>query len=179
MSMRVRVLSGLAVGVGLLGLSLLALLAHAVAADGPSSAPASTCPSFSSSNFHRSTKIGEPYFPTPGHPYTYGGNQKNQSAVMGTVDVTGNTPTVAGVRTVELRDRLYVYGALRDDTLDWYAQDDQGNFWLLGEFTTEFTTDSPSGSHEGSWTAGVDGASGYIVASPHWDASCPVYVLRA
>ena len=159
--MRVRVLSGLVIGVALLEVSLLATLTQAVAAKGPSSAaPAPTCPSFSSRNFHRSTRIDNPYFPlTPGDLYTYNGNQKRQP-VVNTVYVTHNTPTIAGVRTVEVRDRVYVSGTLSEDTLDWYAQDDQGNVWYLGEFSTEF----PDGSHAGSWAAGVDRAQpGYIM----------------
>jgi hypothetical protein len=59
-----------------------------------------------------------------------------------------------------VRDRVYESGILTEDTLDWYAQDDQGNVWYLGEFSTEL----PSGDHTGSWTAGVDGAQpGYIM----------------
>ena len=41
--------------------------------------------------------------------------------------VTRDTPTKAGVRTVEVRDQVYEADVLTEDTLDWYAQDDQGN----------------------------------------------------
>jgi hypothetical protein len=76
------------------------------------------------------------------------------------VYVTSKTPKKDGVRNVEVRDRVYESGILTEDTLDWYAQDDQGSVWYLGEFSTEF----PSGDHTGSWTAGVDGAQpGYIM----------------
>jgi hypothetical protein len=158
MSMRVRVLSGMVVGVGLLGLSL---LTQAVGARAPSSAtPAPSCPSSSSSNFHRSTRIDNPYFPlAPGDLYTYKGNRKKQP-VIDTVYVTHNTPTIDGVRTVEVRDQVYEAGVLTEDTLDWYAQDDRGNVWYFGELATQL----PDGTQTGSWTAGVNGAQpGYIM----------------
>ncbi|QNP40867.1 hypothetical protein [Lysobacter solisilvae (ex Woo and Kim 2020)] len=54
------------------------------------------------------------------------------------------------------RDRLL------EDTFDWYAQDDDGNVWYVGEATTAFEYDdagNPTGtSTEGSWEAGRDGA---------------------
>jgi hypothetical protein len=58
------------------------------------------------------------------------------------------------VRTVEVRDQGYADGVLIEDTLDWYAQDDQGNVWYLGELSTQL----PAGTTEGSRTAGVGGA---------------------
>jgi hypothetical protein len=158
--MRIRMLRALVVGGGLLALSLLALT-QAVAARGPSSAAATpSCPSFSASNFHKSTRIDNRYFPlTPGDLYTYKGNLKKQQ-VLNTVYVTHNTPTIDGVATVEVRDQVYESGTLTESTLDWYAQDDQGNVWYFGELATQF----PDGTQTGSWTAGVNGARpGYIM----------------
>ena len=170
--MRVCAPRRLVVVAPLLGLSLLASLTQAVAAKGPSSAAAApTCPSFSSSNFHKPTKIINPYFPlTPGNLFTYRGKLKKQP-VVDIVYVTHNTPTVDGVMTVEVRDRVYESGVLTEDTLDWYAQDDQGNVWYFGELATQL----PAGTHAGSWTAGVNGAQpGYIMeAAPQvGDAYC-------
>ena len=156
--MNVRLLRALVVGAGVLALSS---LTQTVAASDPSSAAAApACPSFSPSNFHRSTKITNPYFPlAPGDLYTYRGNLKKQP-VVNTVYVTRNTPTVDGVATVEVRDRVYESGTLAEETQDWYAQDDQGNVWYFGEFTTQL----PDGTHTGAWTAGVNGAQpGYIM----------------
>jgi hypothetical protein len=46
-----------------------------------------------------------------------------------------------------------------EDTFDWYAQDEAGNVWYMGEATTAYdpTTGDPLGT-EGSWETGVDGA---------------------
>jgi hypothetical protein len=83
-----------------------------------------------------------------------------EAAVLETVYVTHNTRKIAGVTVVEVLDRVYESGAPAEDTLDWYAQDDQGYVWYFGEFSTDVATDS----HDGSWTAGVDGAQpGYIM----------------
>ncbi len=47
-------------------------------------------------------------------------------------------------------------------TEDWFAQDDEGNVWYLGEFATQYENGEIIG-HEGSWEAGVDGAQAGIV----------------
>jgi hypothetical protein len=64
------------------------------------------------------------------------------------------------VRTV--RDQVFTDGLLTEDTLDWYAQDDNGNVWYFGEDTTTLEYDEKghliSTAKEGSWRAGVDGA---------------------
>ncbi len=141
--------------IGALAVSLLASVAQR-----SSAAAAPTCPSFSPRNFHHSTRIDNRYSPlTPGDLYTYTGNLKKQQEVDSSY-VTHNTPTIDGIKVVEVRDRVYLDSVLSEETLDWYAQDDQGNVWYMGEFTTEL----PSGDHTGSWTAGVDGAQpGYIM----------------
>ena len=42
-------------------------------------------------------------------------------------------------------------------TDDWYAQDDRGNIWYLGEYVTNYR-DGKVVDHAGSFEAGVDGA---------------------
>lgn len=49
-------------------------------------------------------------------------------------------------------------GQVREDTFDGYAQDADGNVWYLGEDTKEYENGKPK-TREGSWEAGVDGAS--------------------
>jgi hypothetical protein len=148
----------------MLSLGLLVPIAHAVPGSGPGSRPPATCPSFSSAKFHKSTTIDNQYFPlVPGTRFTYKGTVK-QAPVVDTVYVTHNTPMIDGVKTVEVRDQVSESGVPTEDTLDWYAQDDQGNVWYFGELATQL----PAMTHDGSWTAGVDGAEpGYIMeASP-------------
>jgi hypothetical protein len=155
-----RIRRPLAFGALTLSLGLLVPVAYAMPGNGPGSRPAPTCPSFSSTNFHRSTTIDNQYFPlVPGTRFTYRGNVK-QTPVDDIVYVTHNVRTIAGVKTVEVRDQVFESGVLTEDTLDWYGQDDQGNVWYFGELATQL----PAGTHDGSWTAGVDGAQpGYIM----------------
>jgi hypothetical protein len=144
----------------ILSLALLAPLTHALAANGPGSRPTPTCPSFNASNFHKSTTINNRYLPlVPGTRYTYKGAVQ-KAPVVDIVTVTHNTPTLDGVKTIEVRDQVYESDVLAEDTLDWYAQDDQGNVWYFGELATQL----PAGTHDGSWTAGIGGAQpGYIM----------------
>jgi hypothetical protein len=149
----------LALSGAILTFALLLPLTHAVAS-GPGSRPPATCPSFSASDFHNPTTIDNRYFPlVPKTTFTYKGFAQ-KATVVDIVTVTRNTPTIAGVKTVEVRDHVVEDGLLTGDTLDWYAQDDQGNVWYFGEFATQL----PAGTHDGSWKAGVDGAQpGYIM----------------
>ena len=79
------------------------------------------------------------------------------------VTVTDQTKTVAsGVTARVVHDRVSEKGRLVEDTLDWYAQDDKGNIWYLGEDTKEYE-DGNRASTKGSWEAGVDGAKAGVV----------------
>src|SRR2546423_4631945 len=144
----------------MLGLGLLVPLAYASPGNGPGSRPTPTCPPFSTDNFRKSTTIDNQYFPlVPGTRFPYTGSVK-QALVRDVVYVTHNTRTIDGVKTVEVRDQVFESDVPTEDTLDWYAQDNQGNVWYFGELATQL----PAGTHDGSWTAGVDGAlPGYIM----------------
>ena len=82
------------------------------------------------------------------------------------------TRVVSGVATRVVRDRVFLEGLLIEDTFDWYAQDNDGNVWYMGEDVTDFEYDDDGKvigtSHPGAWEAGVDGAlPGHIMkASP-------------
>lgn len=148
--------------IGLVGLAFVATLTQAVAAKGPGSSP--MCPTFNANNFPHPTTVDNQYFPlSPGDVYTYEGNVKKQSEFE-TVTVTRNSPTVAGISVVEVRDQVSEDGTPVEDTLDWFAQDKFGNVWYMGEFATQL----PDGTHDGSWTAGVNGAQPGLImeASP-------------
>lgn len=60
---------------------------------------------------------------------------------------------------------------LIERTTDWYAQDDAGNIWYLGEDTIEFFYDRTGhrigSSTEGSWQAGKHGAAAGVVMLAH------------
>ena len=81
---------------------------------------------------------------------------------------TFETKTIAGIETLVVRDTAYEDGILVEDTLDWYAQDDDGNVWYMGEIATNYSYDDEGEftgtDFDGSWQAGVDGAApGWIM----------------
>ena len=51
--------------------------------------------------------------------------------------VTHRTKRIQGVRATVVHDRVFIHGAVVEDTLDYYAQDKAGNVWYLGEDTKE------------------------------------------
>ena len=73
------------------------------------------------------------------------------------VEVLSAKRTVNGVSATVVRDQVYLDGELTEDTHDWYAQDEAGNVWYLGEDSKEIE-DGEVVSTEGSWEWGVDGA---------------------
>jgi hypothetical protein len=78
------------------------------------------------------------------------------------VTVTDDTKEIEGITATVVHDVVSEDGELVEDTLDWYAQDDAGNIWYLGEDTKEYESGEVV-STEGSWTAGVDGALAGII----------------
>lgn len=75
---------------------------------------------------------------------------------------TFETKSIAGIETVVVRDTAYEDGLLVEDTLDWYAQDDDGNVWYMGEIAANYSYDDEGEfigtDFDGSWQTDVDGA---------------------
>jgi hypothetical protein len=71
--------------------------------------------------------------------------------------VTNEVKTILGITATVVHAQEFLDGELIEDTFDWYAQDDQGNVWYLGEDSSEIE-DGEVVSTAGSWEAGVDGA---------------------
>lgn len=113
------------------------------------------------------TEIDNPYFPvTPGTRLTY-----RESGPEGELEVvvihTNATKLIGnGVTARVVRDTVTLDGEIVEDTFDWYAQDNEGTVWYLGEDTAEFE-DGEISSTEGSFEAGVDGALPGIVMPAH------------
>ena len=112
------------------------------------------------------SQVDNPYFPlTPGTTFIYEGH---------TVDgfehdefaVTRNTRVIFGVTCVEVHDTVTLDGELSEDTLDWFAQDRNGNVWYFGENTAEFA-DGLITTIEGTWMTGVNGDKPGIVMKAH------------
>jgi hypothetical protein len=78
------------------------------------------------------------------------------------VTVTDKTRTIMGIEARVVHDIVTEDGEVKEDTFDWYAQDADGNIWYLGEDTKEYENGRVK-STEGSWEAGVDGASPGVI----------------
>lgn len=118
--------------------------------------------SFNKAKFSNPLVVDNPYFPlVPGTTFIYEGTEDRKSTFEEFV-VTNQTKTILGVETRVIRDTNWENGKLVEETFDWFAQDDAGNVWYFGEFSTQYKNGKVIG-HEGSWEAGVNGASAGIV----------------
>ncbi len=116
-----------------------------------------------------STTIDNPYWPmAPGDRWIY--RETGEGPVQRVVvTVTGRTKMVAnGVEARVVRDVVTAGGEPAEVTDDWYAQDEAGNIWYLGEKTAEYENGEVS-SRAGSFEAGTGGAQPGIAlpADPH------------
>jgi len=101
--------------------------------------------------------IDNPYMPlTPGTAFVYEAETPD-GLEQDVVVVTHDTKDILGVTCTVVTDTATADGELVEDTLDWYAQDKDGNVWYFGEDTTQYEGGQVVGQ-EGSWEAGVDGA---------------------
>jgi hypothetical protein len=103
--------------------------------------------------------VDNPLFPlVPGATFQY------REGTNATVDITVTTERrmIAGVSTVVVHDVVTIDGDVREDTLDWYAQDVDGAVWYFGEDTMELR-DGRVLTREGSWEHGVDGAKAGLI----------------
>jgi len=115
---------------------------------------------------HFVAQIDNPYFPlTTGTTFVYEG-QTSQGFEHDEFAVTHNTRVILGVTCVEVHDAVTLDGALSEDTLDWFAQDTEGNVWYFGENTHELE-DGLITTIEGTFMAGVDGDKPGIIMKAH------------
>src|SRR5205809_381081 len=117
------------------------------------SKPSTYEPHLNPKNF--SVVIDNPYFPLPvGRTWVYRGTKDGQSQID-RVTVTTKTKRVAeGITARVVSDVATHQGKLLEKTSDWYAQDNRGNAWYVGEDTTAYL---PTGKtdNSGSWQARV------------------------
>jgi len=99
------------------------------------------------------TTIDNPYFPLiPGTTFTYLSQDQVTKDVFA---VTHETTVIDGVTCVEVHDSVYTNDELTEDTLDWFAQDKEGNVWYFGENTAELE-DGLLATIAGSFMGGVN-----------------------
>ncbi len=101
--------------------------------------------------------VDNPYFPlVPGTAWVYEGETEDGLERI-EVKMLDETREVMGITCVIVQDTVWLDGEMIEDTFDWYAQDQEGNVWYMGEDTHEYENGVAINAN-GSWEAGVDGA---------------------
>jgi hypothetical protein len=112
-------------------------------------------------------RIDNPWWPMkPGNRWVYRETDAQGNEQRIDVTVTGRTKKILGIEARVVHDVASSNGQVVEDTYDWYAQDDQGNVWYMGEDTKEYQNGRVA-STEGSWEGGVDGAQPGVVVPAH------------
>ncbi len=98
---------------------------------------------FNPANFGRSTQIDNQWMPMkPGTRFVYEGTtiEDDGTAVPHRVEinVTDLTKVIAGIRSVVTWDLDYSDGELVEAELAFFAQDNDGNVWRMGEYPEEY-----------------------------------------
>lgn len=111
-------------------------------------------PIFNSDNFPDDPDISNPFLTLiPETAFCYNAETEDGTE-LDEVTVTNCEQNIADVNTVVVRDAVFLDGVLIEDTYDYYAQDELGNVWYLGEASKE----CESGDSEGTWNADMAGA---------------------
>jgi len=121
-------------------------------------------PSIDPGNFV--STVDNPYFPLkPGTGFHFRGVR---GATPQTDDevVTSRTVRILGVPSVAVRDVVSEHGRPIERTLDYYAQDKQGNVWYMGEDSYELKHGRFAKASD-SWRSGLNGAKPGIIMPAH------------
>jgi len=115
---------------------------------------------FDYDNFDNPTVIDNPYLPmTPGTQLIYGGTTNEDNELLEhqvIITVTDLTKVIDGINTVVSWDLDFSDGELVEAELAFFAQDNDGNVWRMGEHPEEYEdgqlVEAPT------WLAGINGA---------------------
>jgi hypothetical protein len=119
---------------------------------------------FNAQNFSGASQAPNQWLPlTPGTRFFFKGSSIDEGErISHAVDaiVTDLTKVIAGVRTTVVWERDYTEGELEEAEIAFFAQDDDGNVWHLGEYPEEY--DKGKIVKTPAWLAGLDGATAGI-----------------
>lgn len=132
---------------------------------GPAQKPARFCKTiypFRNARFSNPLRIDNPWAPLiPGTQYVLQGVANRGTGLLPhevIFTVTDVIKDINGVPCLTLWDRDFNEGQLAEAELAFFAQDDMGTIWAMGEYPEEF--DAASGEFQGApntWIAGIDG----------------------
>lgn len=129
---------------------------------------------FRPADFHHPTVITNPYYPlVVGAIWRWKGEYRNLPYTQEDL-VLKYTRRIDGVVTRPVLDQDLVKGEKIAGSIDYYAQDDQGNVWYLGEATVHYVGGKLT-DHADSWIAGKHGALPGIFMPAHPALGQPRY----
>jgi hypothetical protein len=142
-----------------------------------SKAPEGTLEAFDHNNFDSSTNVDNKWLPLqPGTQWVYKGftqEDKERVPVRVVQTVTDLTKVVNGVRTVVVWDVDYKDGKVKESEIIFFAQDKDGNVWLLGELVENYDDAEFVGGS--AWIAGMDGSHAGIMMKADPRPGTPSY----
>jgi hypothetical protein len=134
---------------------------------------------FERAQFDTSTRITNKWLPLkPGMQFVYEGSaipegEKTRASRRVVTTVTDLSKTIAGVQTLVIWERDYTAGELGESEIAFFAQDNAGNVWLLGEYPEEYENakfvDAPT------WITGKKGARAGIAMLANPRVGAPDY----
>lgn len=124
---------------------------------------------FSRARFDRSTVVDNPWLPLrPGRMLVFEGSTYEDGASIShrlVSTVTDLVKPVAGVRNVVVWEQDWRGGVLAEAELAFFAQDDDGNVWHLGEYPAEYGGGNIVAAP--AWIHGIKGATAGIAMPAH------------
>lgn len=124
---------------------------------------------FSRASFDHSTVVDNPWLPLrPGRMLVFEGSTFEDGAKIShrlVSTVTDLVKPVAGVRNVVLWEQDWRGGTLAEAELAFFAQDNEGNVWHLGEYPAEYEGGKIVATP--AWIHGVEGARAGIAMTAH------------
>lgn len=129
--------------------------------------------------FPASPRINNKWFPLkPGMQYTTDGtvtSADGTSAHKVVHTVTGLTKVIDGVNTLVMWDRDYSDGELAESELAFFAQSEDNNVWLFGEYPEEYENGEFVGAPS-TFISGIATAQAGIAMQAHPRTGTPAYV---
>jgi hypothetical protein len=137
---------------------------EAASSEAASSSPTASCPqvpAFDPANFSNPTRIDNRFSPLiPGTELVLEGRANLGGGVLPhrvVFTVTDLTKMINGVRTLVVWDRDFQEDEIVEAELAFFAQDNAGNLWSMGEYPEEYEDGQFVGAPS-TWIAGLSGA---------------------
>jgi hypothetical protein len=131
-------------------------------------------------NFSASTKVDNRWHPlVPGTQFVFEGRSNRGLGPLPhrvIFTVTDLTKRIHGVEAIVLFDRDINRGKLLEAEITFFAQDDDGNVWNLGEYPEEYAKDGSFDGAPSTWLSGSQGARAGILMRGDPRSGTPPYM---